>query len=108
MYIFAIIKKNKIVATFLEKNYENAKLYFQGYIYQDDKYFDYKLYKIAEINNELKITSMKVFITGGYETNNKQEWDKRKIEQQKLNIEKAKKEEEQIKQIEKLFNGRII
>ena len=108
MYIFGILKKDKIVASFIEKDYDNAKLYFQGYIFQDNKFNEYKLYKIGTIDSDLKINPMKVFITGGYETKYKQEFDTKKINQLKLDEEKAKQETEQIKQIEKLFNGRTL
>lgn len=108
MFIFAITKNDKVLNTFLEKNYEQAKLYFQGAIYEEKNTQDYKLFKIAEIDNKLKINSMKVFIIGGYEITQKQKFERQKVEQIKLNYKKAAEEKETIKIINNLFEGKII
>ena len=92
---------------FFAKNYDMAKLYFQGWLYGEKNPENYKLYKIAEINEKIDILQDKIFIAGGYEINQKQKEDKLKINQEKLLIEKTKNENIE-KQIEMLFGGTVI
>lgn len=112
--IFLILKgKNPLlrvpVHCFISNNYENAKLYFQGYLIDEDKPQDYILYKIGEINKNLKIENeCKIFICGGYEISN---LNKRKklasqIKIEYKNIINGKETTKEL--IEKLFNGREI
>ena len=114
-YIFCILYgKNPLtrvpINTFISKNHENAKLYFQGYILGEKQPENYILYQIAEINKNLKIKETKIFICGGYEANRQQKIDNTKIKQTKLNFEKIKdiNKENTIEIIEKLFEGKKI
>ena len=111
--LFAILKALKgnlaLMNSFIEKDYNMAKLYFQGYIENDPDFENYKLFKIATINKDLEIQPCKVFITGGLEICSYKQQDK--IKQIKLDLEnqfEAEKEQDTIKQIEILFGGRTI
>lgn len=92
------LKVAKPIHTFISENTEQAKLYLTGYQLDDYKFYNYYLYKIAEIDkNTLEIIPKKVFITGGYEN---------KYREKEIDlIKKAKKEEKITKQIEILFQG---
>ncbi len=112
--IFLISKgKNPLLRvpyqTFISNNYENAKLYFQGYLIDEKEPQDYILYKIGEINKNLKIENeCKIFICGGYEISN---LNKRKklANQIKIEYENIPNGKETTKElIEKLFNGKEI
>lgn len=93
---------------FLEKGYNEAKLYFEGYLVGEQKYQDWFLYQIGEIDERGKLYENKKFITGGYEM---KYIHKKDINQLKLDIQKdleAEKEKTQKDIITKLFEGKII
>lgn len=111
--VFIILKgkyeaQQAIKQMFIAKDYKEATIYFQGYIWEDKDYYDYRLYKIGKIDGTLKITPCKVFITGGYETNNKTKQENRLTPTQtKLLYDKVKEEikENLTKSLELLFDG---
>ena len=109
--IFLILKgKNPLlrvpVQSFISSNYENAKLYFQGYLIDEKEPQNYVLYKIGEVNKNLKIENeCKIFICGGYEIANLNKKNKlaKQIKIDYKNIPNGK--ENTIELIEKLFDG---
>lgn len=112
--IFLISKgKNPLLRvpyqTFISNNYENAKLYFQGYLIDEKDPQDYILHKIGEINKNLKIENeCKIFICGGYEIANANKKNK-SISQIKIEYENIPNGRESTTElIKKLFNGREI
>lgn len=114
--VFAILKgKSDITATvknlFIAKDYKNANVYFQGYIWGEKEYYDYRLYKVGKIDNKLKITPCKVFIAGGYETNNKTIQDNKLTPYQTKILYDSVKEKLQdnvTEALEVLFEGTVI
>ena len=107
--LFAIYKKNELVFAFISKDYNSAKLYFEGWLLDEEKIQDFTLYKLADIENSNLKEIRKIFITGGLENKYKSTKQmtlefKKQIENQK----EAEKEKETHKQLLKLFEGREI
>lgn len=114
--VFAI-KKGKTEQTariknlFIAKDYKNANVYFQGYIWGVNDYYDYTLYKVGKIDKNLKITPCKVFIAGGYETNNITKEENRLTPYQTKILYDSVKEKLQdnvTEALEILFEGKMI
>lgn len=95
------------VHTFIDTNYDTAKLYFHDWLQGKKCKAKFQLYKIGEINKDLKIKETKIFITTGFEYENKKVYQNPLIEEKKL-IKEASMEKEQKEIIKKLFNGKEI
>lgn len=114
--VFAILKGNNsftacVKNLFIAKDYKNAIVYFQGYIWGEKDYYDYTLYKVGKIDNKLKITPCKVFIAGGYEINNKTKEENRLTPYQTkilYDCVKEKLQDNVTEAIEILFEGTVI
>jgi len=103
MKIFAIkYLKNGIqdtlITCFLSNDYTEAELYFQGFIFGEKNSHNYNLYQIGEINKNLEIKENKIFITTGFQKDEKEKeklsknyqlkWLKEEIKEQKLKEQK--------------------
>lgn len=105
--LFLILKKdsngkNIPIQAFIEKNFDRAKLYFQGYIWGDVRTFDYILKQIGTFK-EGKLITNNIFITGGFEMTAKTNFEHKSINQLKIKYDfcrnEAKNNEEQVKEI---------
>ena len=95
------------VHTFIDTKYDTAKLYFHDWINGKKCKAKFQLYKIAEIDADLKVKETKTFITSGFEYENKKVYQNPLFEEKKQILE-ASKENTQKEIIKKLFNGREI
>lgn len=118
LYLFLILKgKNERtrvpVHSFISKNFTEAQLYFRSWINPEENGSEYTLYKIGTFTDDNKINPCKVFITGGFEIKhrNTEMYYRNKVNEFRKEIErtkKAKTEKNICKQIEILFDGKII
>ena len=92
------------VQTFISNDYDTAKLYFHDWINGKKCKAKFQLYKIGEIDKELKVKEMKIFITSGFEYENKKVYQNPLLEEKKQILE-ASKETKQKEIIKKLFDG---
>lgn len=97
----------RVVHSFLADSYEKAKLYFHDYIKSEENKISYSLYKVAEIDKELKVREMKTYVCGGYEITWKPKYE-RNLLKEKEQIEKASKAKEIDEQLKILFEGRYV
>lgn len=106
--LFLILKNKEPQQAFIEKNFDRAKLYFQGYIWGENRPFDYKLMQIGTFDKEKLITN-NIFITGGFEMTNKTISENQKINQLKMqydfNLNSSKTNNDLVKEI---FEGERI
>lgn len=102
MKIYLITKNNNDFQIFTEENNEKAKLWFEAYLYGNNEYSNFKLYKIEGIEN-LK----KIFITGGFEQINSRKSNE-DIKQIALDFKKASEEKKSIEMTKLIFKGEKI
>lgn len=95
----------EVVHSFIEQSYERAKIYFHDYIKDKENKISYTLYKIAEIDRELKVKEMKVFIATGYEIKFEKSFQRSLLEEKKR-IEEASKKKTIAQTLEILFEGK--
>lgn len=114
-YVFLITKgltgREKLQQVFLEKDISRAKLYFEAYILENENPNDYKLYRIAELDNRKRVKENYSFITGGYEIKAIKENKRQILTQMKLDIEKElniEKNKTNAEIIKELFDGKFI
>lgn len=110
--VFLISKglKRQPINIFLARTIMDAIVYFQGYLYEEEKTEDYKLHRIGYLNGT-KVEENYCFITGGYEANKKTISEHEKRKQLKIEFEReeeAKKQNNITEQLRVLYNGKII
>lgn len=117
-YVFLISKgitgHTRPQQIFMAKNISEAKLYFEGYILDNERANDYKLFRIAEMDNRMRVKENYAFITGGYEIkaikeNKKKSYNQIKLEFEKeQEIKKNEKEKTKAEIVKELFEGKFI
>lgn len=95
------------VQSFMSFDYDTAKLYFNDWLKDKKCKAKFQLYKIGEVNKDLRVKEMKVFITTGFEIENKPAYQRSLLDEQKM-IQEAAKEEKTREILKKLFNGKEI
>lgn len=95
------------VQTFISNDFDTAKLYFHDWLKDKKCKAKYQLYKIGEIDKDFKIRQTKIFITTGFEIENKPSYQRTLFEEKKM-IEEAAREQKTKDILRKLFNGKEI
>ena len=83
-----------------------AKLYFHDWLEGKKCKAKFQLYKIGEINKDLRITETKIYITSGFELErNPKTAFQETLWQEKNRIEAASKQKEMKEIVKTLFDG---
>lgn len=95
------------IQSFMSSDYDTAKLYFHDWLKDKKCKAKFQLYKIGEVNKDLRVKEMKVFITTGFEIENKPAYQRTLLEEKEM-IKEATREQKTKEILKKLFNGKEI
>lgn len=95
------------IHSFISSDYDTAKLYFDTWLEGKKVKSKFQLYKIGEIDKELKIKEVRVFVTTGQDIKETKSFQRTLLDEKK-NIEEAAKLRRQDEIVKKLFYGREI
>ena len=89
LFLITECEKGQIKSVFLEKDVTKAKLYFKGYILDNEEESQYNLYRIADLTKSKRVIENYCFICNGTTAKREYKNEIKKIRQTVLKIEQG-------------------